>query len=300
MAPRYSATTARMLVRYHPSSPLTRCACAGQYANVHDASGRSVLHWAAAGPASQCLRMMHWFLSHGMDINSCDIFGSSVLHYTALLGKREMAQFLVESGADVMKRDKNKRTPMEAASWAQNTKTAAYLSNQQNAQELLDRTAQETGVVIPLGGGLKPVSHYLNVGDNDPVSVRMDRLLHPPVSRLFINSVCAGAAWAGRIRWAPPCHRPAAPWRSPRRRTTTTRTTCRARSARDRCRIARLTTPSPRITTRSHPTILCRPTIHCRRRVQAPAPNPSNPPSRRSAAPSRIPRASVFTYVASR
>ena len=71
-------------------------------------------------------------------------------------------------GAHVLARDRHMRTPMETASYAQNSRVASYLSNMQNAQELLNRTNEDSGVTISLGGGpLKPLSHFIGAAADD-------------------------------------------------------------------------------------------------------------------------------------
>ena len=69
--------------------------------NVRDSSGRTMMHWLACGPSPVCVKIGHFFLSRGMDPNALDAVGSSVLHYTASLGKVELARFLVECGVCV-------------------------------------------------------------------------------------------------------------------------------------------------------------------------------------------------------
>ena len=54
-------------------------------------------------------------LEHGADVNACDNFGKSPLHYASALGNRGLVKLLLRNGADVYQKDRDGFTVLDYA-----------------------------------------------------------------------------------------------------------------------------------------------------------------------------------------
>jgi len=67
------------------------------------------------------------FLEKGVDINAGDDKGLTPLHYVAMGGRKEVAEFLIAKGADINSRGKGGYTPFYYALWYSKTDMARLL-----------------------------------------------------------------------------------------------------------------------------------------------------------------------------
>lgn len=97
----------------------------GAQANVRSTDGRTPLLAALSGGHTQAVRML---LEAGARTDDRDAaFGWTLLHESAALGSRDVAQLLVEHGADLNAKDNDGRTPLALAEQYGQTGLARYL-----------------------------------------------------------------------------------------------------------------------------------------------------------------------------
>jgi ankyrin repeat protein len=89
-------------------APLSRSALT----NFTDKEGKTLLHAAAALGKRDVAQQL---LEDGADVDAKANDGATPLHYAALKGKKEVAELLLAHKADVNAIDKNGRTPLRNA-----------------------------------------------------------------------------------------------------------------------------------------------------------------------------------------
>lgn len=80
--------------------------------NATDDRGRTPLHFAAEGGYRE---IAEFLLSSGAKIDAKDVNNNTPLHYTAIAGKVEAAEFLLSKGAEIDARNHEKCTPLHLA-----------------------------------------------------------------------------------------------------------------------------------------------------------------------------------------
>ncbi|XP_031565360.1 ankyrin repeat domain-containing protein 27-like [Actinia tenebrosa] len=128
---------------YHGSTPLHMACLRGHSkvvlillhykadANAPDNDGNTALHLCAANGHEPCCKSLIYadMHQHVLKINVANENGDTPLHLAARWGYVELVDLLLETGASVEARNKNKQTPLECA------------TNQQVSESLLDVTA---------------------------------------------------------------------------------------------------------------------------------------------------------------
>ncbi|MFA6035609.1 MAG: ankyrin repeat domain-containing protein [Candidatus Micrarchaeia archaeon] len=88
--------------------------------------------------------VLEFFLSQKVDPNISNEYGNTALHEVARHGKREIAAFLIEHGADLLRKNRAGMTPMDFADNGNNLNVLYYFrqvrAEQLAKQELLKQS----------------------------------------------------------------------------------------------------------------------------------------------------------------
>ena len=123
---------------------------------LRDFGGLTLLHWAIAGCCA--IEVVEYLLSLGIDVNSKDRWdcgGATPLHFAAQLGMRDMADFLIQKGADI-EASTDSGTPLHWAISGPDPRHVVFISDRY-AQVLSCQADGVIGLSIPSGWRNDPV-----------------------------------------------------------------------------------------------------------------------------------------------
>jgi len=80
--------------------------------NARDKNGRTPLHWACRGVH---VELAQYLLENGADVNAADTNGVAPLHWAAMTGDATLVKLLLDRGADPSARDADGDTPLNSA-----------------------------------------------------------------------------------------------------------------------------------------------------------------------------------------
>eukprot|EP01114_Cavostelium_apophysatum_P024234 TRINITY_DN9423_c0_g3_i3.p1 TRINITY_DN9423_c0_g3~~TRINITY_DN9423_c0_g3_i3.p1 ORF type:complete len:540 (+),score=183.63 TRINITY_DN9423_c0_g3_i3:202-1821(+) len=105
----------------------------GSHVNVLNHNGETPLHKAIFNPAFRII-MVQMLIANGADVNIPTHTGDTVLHYAVRMGRKDLVKALLNGGADITIRNKNKKSAFDLVP-SPNDKIAEMLIR---AQELFD------------------------------------------------------------------------------------------------------------------------------------------------------------------
>ena len=87
----------------------------------------SHIYWLVWGLGSMPIKIVREAIRLGADVNAKDKFGSTPLHYAALIGQARTVELLISKGADVNAKDDYDWTPLHRAALNGETETVELL-----------------------------------------------------------------------------------------------------------------------------------------------------------------------------
>jgi len=106
----------------------------GSSLNVFNNLGETPLHKALFNQAVRIM-LVQLLISFGSDVNVPTHAGDSVLHYAIIMGRKDLVKLLINSGANLLQKNKDKKTPYELCKPQTDYRIVEILKR---AQELYD------------------------------------------------------------------------------------------------------------------------------------------------------------------